>query len=204
MERSTALHRRLLGGKDVLFEKALADKFFQVLLEASTVDDLVPLRTIFFRSGECRIVLDWLRALYPRLILDDVEDFVDVEPQQSEVLFHLEGLEWTRWEDRQCLSFVSRLPPIWVIGTGWNSILWLWFLSFSTFERLVRGSSSSLPPTGCKAGLRTEPPPSEWHRVSVGVYIEGGDLQFANEHKCRDIFTVVDNLGELILKVVDV
>ena len=49
---------------------------------------------VFFRSGECRVVLDRLRMPYPRLVLDGIENFVDEEPQRSEVLFHLEGLEW--------------------------------------------------------------------------------------------------------------
>jgi len=97
VERSTALHRRLLGGKDVLFEKALADKFFQVLLEASAVDDLVPLiimvRTIFFCSGECRVILG-SRLPHSRLVFYGIKDFVDGEPQWSEMLFHLEGLGW--------------------------------------------------------------------------------------------------------------
>jgi len=56
-----------------LVEEALADKFFQVLSTASTMDGLVPftvvIRTIFFRSEECRVVLDRLRALYPWLVL---------------------------------------------------------------------------------------------------------------------------------------
>jgi len=82
-----ALHRRLprIGGcpqgKNVLFEEALADKFFQVLPEASAVDGLVSrtvmVRTIFFRFGECEVVLDWLRVLSLRLVLDGVEDFID-------------------------------------------------------------------------------------------------------------------------------
>jgi len=87
-----------LQGKDVLFEKVLADKFFQVLPEAYAVNGLVPLtvmvRTIFFRSGEYVIILDRLRAIYPRLVLDGIVDFVDRESQQSELLFHLEGLGW--------------------------------------------------------------------------------------------------------------
>ena len=91
------LHRRLPRGKDVLFEEALADKFFKDLLEASAVDGLMPLtvmvRTIFFCFGKW-VVLDWLLALYPQLVLNGVEDFVDWEPQWSEVLFHLESFGW--------------------------------------------------------------------------------------------------------------
>jgi len=79
------------GVKDMLFEEALTDKFFQILLEASAVDSLVSVmvRTAFFHFGECGVVLDRLRMLYPRLVLDGIEDFV-------EVLFHLESLEWIR------------------------------------------------------------------------------------------------------------
>ena len=54
------------------------------------------IRTIFIRFGECRVVLDRLRVLYPRLVLNGIADFVDGEPQLSEVLFHLEGLELVR------------------------------------------------------------------------------------------------------------
>jgi len=43
--------------KDLLFEKALEDKIFQVLPEASAMDGLVPLtvkvRTVIFYSAEC-------------------------------------------------------------------------------------------------------------------------------------------------------
>ena len=53
-------------------------------------------KTEIFRSEEWRVVLDRLRALHPWLVLDDIEDFIDGEPQRSKVLFHLEGLEWIR------------------------------------------------------------------------------------------------------------
>ena len=75
------------------------------------MNGLVPLtvivRTIFFRSGECGVILDRLRAVYPPLVLDGIVDFVDRESQQSELLFHLEGLGWIWREDQECLSFVS-------------------------------------------------------------------------------------------------
>jgi len=52
------------GGKNVLFKKALVDKFFQVPLGATTVDGLVSLpvvkRAVLLCSGESKIVLDWL------------------------------------------------------------------------------------------------------------------------------------------------
>jgi len=38
--------------------------------------------------------LDQLQALYPWLVLDGIEDFVNGEAHWSEVLFHLEGFEW--------------------------------------------------------------------------------------------------------------
>ena len=60
----------------------------------------VIVRIVFFHSENCGVVLDWLQALYPQLVQDDVEDFVDGEPQRSEVLFHIKGLEWIRCENR--------------------------------------------------------------------------------------------------------
>ena len=79
----TVLHQRLPGSKDVFFEETLVDKF-QIFSGSSVAGSLVYLtvlvRTIFLHSGECRVVLDWLRALYPRLVLDGIEDFVYGEP----------------------------------------------------------------------------------------------------------------------------
>ena len=87
-------------GENVLLEETFGDKFFHVLLEGSAMDGLLPLtvikKTIFFHFGENRVVSDQLWALNPWLVLDGVEDFVNEEPQRSEVLFHLEGLEWIR------------------------------------------------------------------------------------------------------------
>jgi len=95
-------------------------------------------RTIFFCSRECRVVLDRLRALYPRLILDGIEDFVNREPQRSEVLFHLEGLNWIQWEDQEHMSFVGWLPPIRITGIDWGFVLRLQLLSvIAAFERLI-------------------------------------------------------------------
>ena len=97
VERSTVLHWRLPQGKGILFKKALAYQFFQIFSKASVVDGLVSLtvmvRTIFFHPVKCRVVLNRLRAFYPWLILNGIEDFIDEESQPSEVLFHLEGLE---------------------------------------------------------------------------------------------------------------
>ena len=83
------------------------------------MDNLVPLvvvvRIVFFRFGECKVVLDRLQALYPQLVLDGVKDFIDGEPQRSVVFFHLEGLERIQRENRERLSFVGGLHPIRVI-----------------------------------------------------------------------------------------
>ena len=60
------------------------------------MDGLVPLtimiKTVFFRFKEYKVVSDQLRALYPRLVLDDIENFVVGKHQRSGVFFHLEGL----------------------------------------------------------------------------------------------------------------
>jgi len=75
------------------------------------VDGLVSLaimvRTIFFYSWKCRVALDRLRVLYPRLILDDIKDFTDGEPEGSLVLFHFKGLEWIQRVDQEHLPFVG-------------------------------------------------------------------------------------------------
>ena len=59
--------RGCLWGKNVLSEEALAGKFFQVPLEASTVGGLVSLtivvRIIIFCSDKCRVMFDWLECL---------------------------------------------------------------------------------------------------------------------------------------------
>ena len=69
-----------LEGENVLFEEVLAGKFFQVASEALAVDGsmflTVVIRTIYFCSRVCRIILDRPRAPHPRLVFDDIEDFV--------------------------------------------------------------------------------------------------------------------------------
>jgi len=92
----TVLHWRLPQSEDVLFEEALADKFFQVPPEALAVDDMVSftvmIRIVLFCSGECGVVLGRPRTPHPWLIFDGIEDFIDGELQRSEMLFHLEVL----------------------------------------------------------------------------------------------------------------
>ena len=101
----------------------------------------VVVRRIFFRSGKCKVVLDRLWALYPWLVLDDIEDFVDGKSEWSKVFFYLEGLEWIRRENRERLSFVGRLPLIRVTGMGESFVPRLRLLSvIATFERLVGGA----------------------------------------------------------------
>ena len=84
--------RKYFGSKNILFEEALSDKFFQALPENFAVDNLVSLAImvgiIISFSGKCRVVLDQLRASHPLLVLDDTEDLVEGKPQQAEVLFH--------------------------------------------------------------------------------------------------------------------
>ena len=62
------------GRKNVFLVEALADKFFQVLLETSVVGGLVSLAfmegTILFCSGKCGVMWDRLLASYPQLFLD--------------------------------------------------------------------------------------------------------------------------------------
>jgi len=88
---------------NVLLEEVLANKFFQVPPEASEVGGLVSLtivvRTIIFHFRKCRVVLDRLRAPYPWLVLDGIEDFIDGEPQWGGVLFRPESSKWTWRKD---------------------------------------------------------------------------------------------------------
>ena len=49
--------------------------------------------TILSRSEKYENMLDWLRASYPLLVLDGIEDVVNREPQRSEVFCQLIGLE---------------------------------------------------------------------------------------------------------------
>jgi len=41
----------------------------------------IAVRTIFFGSRQCRVVLNRLWALYSQLDLDDSKDFIDGQPQ---------------------------------------------------------------------------------------------------------------------------
>ena len=54
----------------------------------------IVLRTTFFCFRKFRVILDRLKALYPLLVLDDIEHFIDGEPERIVVLFQFEGSEW--------------------------------------------------------------------------------------------------------------
>jgi len=70
------------------------NKIFQVFSEASVLDSLVSLAVVegtIFGSGKGRIVSDWLRVFYQRLILDGMEDLVDWELQGVKCSFVLKA-----------------------------------------------------------------------------------------------------------------
>ena len=77
MSRSCCCFR----SEEVFFEEALTDKLFQVLSEISAVDGLVPMsivvRTVFFCSRECGVVLDRFWTSDSWLVLDGVEELID-------------------------------------------------------------------------------------------------------------------------------
>ena len=81
------------------------------------MDSLVSLTfmegTILFCFEKCRLILDWLRLSYLRLVLDSIENLIDGEPQQGEVLFHSEGSERIQRENREHLLLEGGLPSIW-------------------------------------------------------------------------------------------
>jgi len=102
-------------------------------------------RTIIFCSRKCRVMLDRLRAPYPWLVLENTKHFVNGEPQWDEVMFRLEGLEWTWREDRERLLLEGGLSPILIIGIGWSLALRVHLLYIIImFEREVDGALHSL------------------------------------------------------------
>jgi len=109
-----------LGGEDVLFEEVLADKFFQVPLEALTmggpVSFTVIIRAILFCSGECGVVLDQPRTPHPGWSLMALK---------TSLMGSLSGVRCSIlkfWggpgKDRECLSIVSWLLLILVTNMG--------------------------------------------------------------------------------------
>ena len=54
----------------------------------------------------------------PRLVLHGVENLIDGESQRGEMLFCLEGSEWTWRKNQDRLSLKGRLPPVQVLGMG--------------------------------------------------------------------------------------
>jgi len=100
--------------KNILLEEALADKFFHVPPETSEVSDLVSLAfvegTILSRSGKYGVMLDRLRASYPRLVFDGIKGVIDGEPQLGKMLLSSEGSEWIWGENRERLLLEGVLP----------------------------------------------------------------------------------------------
>jgi len=136
----------------------LIDKFFQVPLKTSVVGGLVSftivIRIVVFRSRECKVVLDLLRASYLRLVLDDSEDVVDREPQRSEVFFHFEHLEWIRRDSRECLLLEGGLPPILVTSIGQSLVMRIYLFSVVVaLERVVDRTIHSLLQLNIRLGL---------------------------------------------------
>jgi len=76
-------------GKNVLFKKVLADKFFHVPSESSAMSSHVSLAIVegivllCFRDD--RIVMVWLWVPDPRLVFDGIINLVDGKSQWSEV-----------------------------------------------------------------------------------------------------------------------
>ena len=136
----------------------MIDKFFQVPLKTSVVGGLVSftivIRIVVFRSGECKVVLDLLRASYLRLVLDDSEDVVDREPQRSEVFFHFENLEWIRRDSQECLLLEGELPPILVTSIGQSLVMRIYLFSVVVaLERVVDRTIHSLLQLNIRLGL---------------------------------------------------
>jgi len=98
------------------------DEHFEVLSKAPTMSDLVLLtivvKAILFCSGMRGAVLDGSQTPDSGLILDGVEDFVDGEPERSELLYRLVGSERTWSEDREHLPLIGRLPSVPILGMG--------------------------------------------------------------------------------------
>ena len=66
----------------------------------------------------------------PRLVFDGVEDFVDGEHERGEVLYRLEGLERTRYENCERLSLIGKLLLIWISDSSSSFVLRLGVFSF--------------------------------------------------------------------------
>ena len=108
-----------LGGKNVLSEEALSDKFFHVPVEASVVDDLVFLTivkgTILSRSRGCRVVLDWLRAPYPRLVFDGTKALGDGDLSEVKCCFTLKAQSGFEERIRNASFLKTGCPRFWLL-----------------------------------------------------------------------------------------
>ena len=85
------------GSEHELSEVSLTNKIFKMLLEGTTPNSVVHpalmIGTILLRSKTGWIMLEWLGALYPGLVLDGTEDLVNRKLQWGEVGIHPENLE---------------------------------------------------------------------------------------------------------------
>ena len=84
------------GGKDVPFGRQVFQSTFGDFYSGWSGAFYCHGKNNILCSRECEVVLDWPQAFNLWLVFDGVEHFVDEEPQQSEVLFPLESLEWIR------------------------------------------------------------------------------------------------------------
>jgi len=90
-----------LRGEEILFEEVLANKFFQIPLEALAVNGLVSFTvviiTVLFYSGEGSYWIGLGCLTHDRSLMA-LKTFDDGEPQRSEMV-RLEVLGWIRRED---------------------------------------------------------------------------------------------------------
>ena len=149
-----------------------------------------------------RIVSDWSRSLDPLLVCNGVKDLIDEEPEQSEVLYWLEGSERIRWKNWERLFLVSMLSLIQIPGPGRRLMLRFWLLSVTVFGGVV-GGPLLLPPTRCRVEFGIKPHSSVWNRASIYA-CTGGKKLAAGECDCSDILTVVRDFDQLALEIVDV
>ena len=67
--------------EDELSEVSVTNKFFEMLLDGTTLNSVVPpavvVGTILLRSRTSWIMLEWLRALHPWLALDGAKDLIN-------------------------------------------------------------------------------------------------------------------------------
>ena len=128
-----------LRGEEILFEEVLANKFFQIPLEALAVNGLVSFTvviiTVLFYSGEGSYWIGLGCLTHDRSLM----------ALKTSMMESLSGVRWSVlkfWdgfgERTGNVSFVGWLPPILLTSMGWSFMSQLRLLSIATaFERLV-------------------------------------------------------------------